>query len=147
MNKTVFIVIDLTPDINFFLPETWPPYKSTPLTVNNSFTLNFSVYTRSYTVAVEVLHCQRLSATSIPMSQLFCCRRCYHADTIFNFMPTPSTITRQLWCLLHSRTIINLSSHKFTYNHPPPSNTAVSLFPWQWQTGWICVWIYISTSS
>ena len=50
MNKTVFIVIDLTPDFNFFCPRNLAPYKSTSLTLNNSFTLNFSVYTRSYTV-------------------------------------------------------------------------------------------------
>ena len=52
MNKTVFIVIDLTPDFNFFLQklDPRPPYKPTPLNFNNSFTQNFSVYTRSYTV-------------------------------------------------------------------------------------------------
>ena len=45
MIKTIFIVIDLTPDFNFFLPETWSQHKPTPINFNNSFTLNFSVYT------------------------------------------------------------------------------------------------------
>ena len=49
MNKTVFIVIDLTPDFNFF-PRNLTSYKPTPRNFNNSFTLNFSVYTRSYMV-------------------------------------------------------------------------------------------------
>ena len=51
MNKTVFIVIDLTTDFKFFPQKLEPPYKPTPLTFNNSFTLNYLVYTRSYTVS------------------------------------------------------------------------------------------------
>ena len=66
MNKTVFIVIDLTPDFIFFTPETRPPYKPIPLTYYNSFTLNFSVYTRSYTV------CQLQNGVYVKMDVIEC---------------------------------------------------------------------------
>ena len=44
MNKTVFTVIDLTPDFKFFPQKLDPGINRLLLTFNNSFTLNFSVY-------------------------------------------------------------------------------------------------------
>ena len=53
MNKTVCVAIDLTLDFNFF-PQKLDPRINRSLTFNNSFTLNFSVYTRSYTVYMYI---------------------------------------------------------------------------------------------